>query len=60
MDKQVKIIVLSSGKPLISQIEEFDPPELGDPDWKLIKPHEILEGQMLEPWLKIIQIKLYS
>ncbi len=52
MDSQVKIIVLSSGKPLISQIEEFDPPELGDPDWKLIKPHEILEEQDLQPWLQ--------
>jgi len=54
MDKQVKIIILSSGKPLITQIEEFDPPELGDPDWKLINPHEILEEQILEPWLQNI------
>ena len=52
MDKQVKIIVLSSGKPLITQIEEFEPPELGDPDWKIIKPYEILEGEILEPWLE--------
>lgn len=52
MKEKVKIVVLSSGKPLISQIEEFDPPELGDPDWKLIKPYEILEGQILQPWLQ--------
>jgi len=52
MDNQVKIIVLSSGKPLISGIEEFVPQELGDPDWKLIKPHEILEEGILQPWLQ--------
>ena len=52
VEKIVKIIVLSSGKTLISEVVEFDPDELGSPDWKLISPHEILEGHNLKPWLK--------
>lgn len=50
-NKQIKIIVLSSGKPLIAEIEEFVPPEIGDPDWKLTNPYEILEDCNLKPWL---------
>ena len=52
MDKVVKIIVLSSGKTLITQIIEEEPEDLGSPDWRLINPHEIESENKLEPWLK--------
>ena len=51
MDKTIRLIVLSSGKTLISEVEEFTPSELGDPDWKLIKPYEIDESD-IRPWLE--------
>lgn len=52
MDKIIKIIVLSSGKTIITQIVEFDPIELGAPDWRLINPYSISNGDILEPWLE--------
>jgi hypothetical protein len=52
MDKIIKIIVLSSGKTLITQIVEFDPIELGAPDWRLINPYSISNGDIIEPWLE--------
>jgi len=51
VEKQIKIIILSSGNSLISEIEEFDPVQLGDPDWKLVNPYQIFDGEIDKPWL---------
>ena len=48
MDKIVKVILLTNSERLISEIEEVGA-EIGEPDCKLINPHEIWEGNNLAP-----------
>jgi hypothetical protein len=49
----IKIIILSNGQSLITQIEEV-PTELGEPDCKLIKPfllkNSVTGDYYMEPW----------
>ena len=50
MSKVVKVILLMNSERLISEIEEVGA-EIGEPDCKLINPHEIWEGNNLAPWM---------
>jgi len=46
---EVQVIVLINGTSIISRIAAVVS-ELGEPDCKLIRPHQIVEGK-LSPWL---------
>ena len=48
---QVKVLVLINQQKLISQIEEVDPMDIGDPNCKLIEPFLLNEDDTLSPWL---------
>jgi len=50
MDKTIKVILLTNSERLISEIIEIGA-DIGQPDCKLINPHEIWEGQRLCPWM---------
>lgn len=51
MDKTIKLILLTNSERLISEIIEVGA-DIGEPDCKLIRPHEIWEGHNLCPWMK--------
>ena len=51
MEKQIKVLLLSTSERLISEIIEVGA-DIGEPDCKLIKPHEIWEGHNLCPWMR--------
>lgn len=50
MERIIKIILLTNGERLISEIEEVGA-DIGEPDCKLINPMEICEGNSLAPWM---------
>lgn len=50
VDKIVKIILLSNGDTIISQIDEVTS-EIGEPDCKLVEPFTINKDGTLSPWL---------
>ena len=47
----VKVLVLTNKQILVSQIDEVDPMDIGDPNCKLIEPFIINEDGTLSPWL---------
>ena len=51
MEKTIKLILLTNSERLISEISEVAA-DIGDPNCKLINPHEIWEGNNLSPWMK--------
>lgn len=51
MTKDAKVIIFQSGGTLISQIEELESADLGEPDCKLIEPFNIVSDGTLQPWL---------
>jgi len=51
MAKDAKVIIFQSGGTLISQIEELESADLGEPDCKLIEPFNIVSDGTLQPWL---------
>ena len=51
MDKTIKLILLTNSERLISEIVEIGA-DIGEPDCKLIKPHEIQAEHNLCPWMK--------
>ena len=51
MEKTIKLILLTNSERLISEIIEIGA-DIGEPDCKLIRPHEIWEGHNLCPWMK--------
>ena len=50
MDKTIKLILLTNSERLVSEIIEVGA-DIGQPDCKLINPHEIWEGNNLAPWM---------
>ena len=50
MDKTIKVILLTNSERLVSGIVEVGA-DIGEPDCKLINPHEIWEGHNLAPWM---------
>ena len=50
MDKVIKVILLTNSERLVSEIVEIGA-DIGEPDCKLITPHEIWEGHNLSPWM---------
>ena len=50
MDKTIKVILLTNSERLVSEIVEVGA-DIGEPDCKLINPHEISEGHNLVPWM---------
>ena len=50
MEKVIKLILLTNSERLISEIVEIGA-DIGQPDCKLINPHEIWEGHNLCPWM---------
>jgi hypothetical protein len=50
MEKVIKLILLTNSERLISEIVEVGA-DIGEPDCKLINPHEIWEGNNLCPWM---------
>ncbi len=50
MEKVIKLILLTNSERLISEIVEVGA-DIGEPDCKLINPHEIWEGHNLCPWM---------
>jgi hypothetical protein len=50
MERVIKLILLTNSERLISEIVEVGA-DIGQPDCKLINPHEIWEGHNLCPWM---------
>jgi len=50
MERVIKLILLTNSERLISEIVEVGA-DIGEPDCKLINPHEIWEGNNLCPWM---------
>ena len=48
---QVKVLILTNHKKLVSQIDEVAPIDIGDPNCKLIEPFLINDDDTLSPWL---------
>ena len=53
MEQQIKILALTNGTLLISQIEEVAAVDIGDPNCKMTSPY-IIEGKEMSPWLSDI------
>jgi len=51
MEQIIKLIVLSNGKNLISQIDEVGSADIGQPDCKLTKPFVLTGDSTLEQFL---------
>tara|TARA_Y100001963_G_C6592490_1_gene358607 strand:+ start:426 stop:698 length:273 start_codon:yes stop_codon:yes gene_type:complete len=47
----VKLLILSNGEKLISQLIEVAPIDIGDPNCKLVEPFLVNEDGTLTPWL---------
>jgi len=47
----VKLLILSNGERLISQLIEVAPIDIGDPNCKLVEPFLVNEDGTLTPWL---------
>ena len=50
MEQQIKILALTNGTLLISQIEEVAAVDIGDPNCKMTSPY-IINGKEMLPWL---------
>ena len=50
MEQQIKILVLTNGTLLISQIEEVAALDIGDPNCKMTSPY-VINGKEMSPWL---------
>ena len=50
MSEDVKVLYLTTGEILVSQIEEVSS-ELGSPDCKLTEPFVVCDDGSLTPWL---------
>ena len=50
MEQQIKILALTNGTLLISQIEEVAAVDIGDPNCKMTSPY-IIDGKEMSPWL---------
>ena len=50
----VKLLILSNGERLISQLIEVAPIDIGDPNCKLVEPFILNEDGSLSPWLVTI------
>ena len=50
----VKLLILSNGDKLISQLIEVAPMDIGDPNCKLVEPFILNEDGSLSPWLVTI------
>ena len=50
MEQQIKILVLTNGILLISQIEEVAAVDIGDPNCKMTSPY-VINGKEMSPWL---------
>jgi len=49
--KIVKLLILSNGDKLISQLIEVAPIDIGDPNCKLVEPFLLNDDGSLLPWL---------
>ena len=47
----VKILILSNGDKLITQLVEVAPIDIGDPNCKLVEPFLLNDDGSLSPWL---------
>ena len=50
MEQQIKILALTNGTLLISQIEEVAAVDIGDPNCKMTSPY-VINGKEMSPWL---------
>ena len=50
MEQQIKILALTNGTLLISQIEEVAAVDIGDPNCKMTSTY-IIDGKEMSPWL---------
>jgi len=50
----VKLLILSNGDKLISQLIEVAPIDIGDPNCKLVEPFILNDDGSLTPWLVTI------
>ena len=50
MEQQIKILALTNGTLLISQIEEVAALDIGDPNCKMTSPY-VINGKEMSPWL---------
>jgi len=51
MEQEIKLIVLTTGQNLISEIEEVGTADIGQPDCKLTKPFVLTGDRTLEQFL---------
>ena len=51
MDQVIKLIVLTTGQNLISQIDEVGSADIGQPDCKLTKPFSLTGDRTLDQFL---------
>ena len=50
MEQEIKILALTNGTLLISQIEEVAAVDIGDPNCKMTSPY-VINGKEMSPWL---------
>jgi hypothetical protein len=50
-DMDPKVIIFQTGGTLISQLQEAESADIGEPDCILIKPFNIIPDGTLQPWL---------
>jgi hypothetical protein len=48
---KIQLLIFPDNLKLLTQIEEIQPEEIGDPDCLLIEPFEVKDNLTLEPWL---------
>ena len=46
----IKCLILKNGINLIAEIIEKEEVEVGEPDWRLVNPFEIVEDDQLRRW----------
>ena len=57
MEQQIKILALTNGTLLISQIEEVAAVDIGDPNCKMTSPY-VINGKEMSPWLSDVTLSL--
>ena len=48
---EIKLLIFPDNIKILTQAQDLEPDEIGDPDWLLIEPFEVNEDLTLEPWL---------
>jgi hypothetical protein len=48
---KIQLLIFPDNTKILTQAQDLEPQEIGDPDWLLIEPFEVKDELTLEPWL---------